>query len=106
MNLAESSYQQGVVTDGKEVEERPHPYEDSCGATNHVNEDDENLDTSTVEEEEDQRNILIIGRIKIFLPNSQGEASIYVAGVKTKGKSMQTVIEEKVKEKILMSSLV
>jgi len=41
-----------VVIDGKEEEEMPHPYEDSCGATDHVNEDDEKLDTSIIEEED------------------------------------------------------
>jgi hypothetical protein len=46
MSSTESSCQQGVLTDGKEAEERPHPYEDSCGVTNHVNEDDEKLNTS------------------------------------------------------------
>jgi hypothetical protein len=35
MSSAESSCQQGVLTDGEEVEERPHPYEYSCGAASH-----------------------------------------------------------------------
>jgi hypothetical protein len=42
--------------------------EDSCGFSYHVNEDDEKLNTS-ITKEEDQRSILIIGGIKIFLPN-------------------------------------
>jgi hypothetical protein len=50
MSSVESSCQQGVLTDGKKVEERPHPYEDSCGTASHVNEDDEKLNTSTTEE--------------------------------------------------------
>jgi hypothetical protein len=54
-----SSCQQGVLID-----------EDSCGFADHVNEDDEKLNTS-ITKEEDQRSILIIGGIKIFLPNSQ-----------------------------------
>jgi hypothetical protein len=41
-----------------------------------VNEDDEKLNTFTIQEE-DQRSILIIGGIKIFLPNSQVEASAH-----------------------------
>jgi hypothetical protein len=43
-----------------------------------MNEDDEKLNTSTVE---DRRSILIIGGIKIFFSSIQGEASICVAGV-------------------------
>jgi hypothetical protein len=49
---------------------------DSCGFVDHVNEDDEKLNTS-ITKEEDQRSILIIGGIKIFLPNSQVEASAH-----------------------------
>jgi hypothetical protein len=44
----------------------------------HVNEDDEKLNTSTLEEE-DQRCILIIGGINIFLPSSPVEASACVS---------------------------
>jgi hypothetical protein len=50
------------------VEERHHPYEDSCGTTSRVNEYDENLNTYTTKEE-DHRNFLIIGGIDIFLPS-------------------------------------
>jgi hypothetical protein len=57
----------------EEVGEKPHDHEDSCGVTNHVNEDDEKLNTSTLEEE-DQRCILIIGGIIIFLPSITLEA--------------------------------
>jgi hypothetical protein len=60
-----SSYQQGVLIG-----------EDSCGFADHVNEDDEKLNTFTIEEE-DQRSILIIGGIKTFLPNSQVETSAH-----------------------------
>jgi hypothetical protein len=66
----EKSYQQGMLTGDKEAEEIPHLYEESCGFVDHMNEDDEKLNTSTIKEE-DQRCILIIGRIKIFLPSSQ-----------------------------------
>jgi hypothetical protein len=48
MNSNESSCHQGVFTNGKEEKERPHPYEDSCGVSDHVNEDDEKLNTSTM----------------------------------------------------------
>jgi hypothetical protein len=58
-----------VLTDGEEVEERPHPYEDSCGASSHVNEDDDKLKTS-ITKEKDQRSVLIIGGIQIFLPRN------------------------------------
>jgi hypothetical protein len=54
-----------ALTDGKEVEERSHPYEDSCGISSHMNEDDEKLNTS-ITEEEDHRSVLVIGGIKIF----------------------------------------
>ena len=66
----ESSYQQGMLTGDREGEQRPHLYDDSCGFVGHVNEDDEKLNTSTIKEE-DQRCILIIGGIKIFLLISQ-----------------------------------
>jgi hypothetical protein len=46
MSSTESSCQQGVLTDRKEEEERPHPYEYSCGAVSRVNEDDDKLETS------------------------------------------------------------
>jgi hypothetical protein len=57
-----------------------------------VNEDDEKLKTS-ITKEKDQRSILVIGGIQIFLPSSGGEASIGVA---------DTVMEEK--ERILKPS--
>jgi hypothetical protein len=66
MSSTKSSCQQGELTDGKEVEERSHPYEDSCGISSHMNEDDEKLNTP-IAEEEDHRTILVIGGIKIFL---------------------------------------
>jgi hypothetical protein len=47
----ESSYQQGMLTGGREAEEMPHLYEDSCGFVDHVNEDDENSNTPTIKEE-------------------------------------------------------
>jgi hypothetical protein len=58
----ESSCQEGVMID-----------EDSCGFVDHVNEYDEKLNNITIQEE-DQRSILIIGGIQIFLPNSPVEA--------------------------------
>jgi hypothetical protein len=58
----ESSYQQGVLMD-----------KDSCGFADHVNEYYEKLNTLTIQEE-DQRSILIIGGIRIFLPDSPIEA--------------------------------
>jgi hypothetical protein len=63
-----SSYQQGVLMD-----------EVSCVFVDHVNEDDENLNTSTIKEE-DQRSVMIIGGIKTFLPNNQVEASAHDEG--------------------------
>jgi hypothetical protein len=67
MNSAESSYQQGVLID-----------EDSCGFADHMNEDDEKLYTP-IAVEEDQRCVLIVGGIQIFLPNSPAETNTRVA---------------------------
>jgi hypothetical protein len=67
MNSTESSYQQGVLID-----------EDSCGFADHVNEDDEKLNTP-IAVEEDQRCVLIVGGIQIFLPNSPAETNTRVA---------------------------
>jgi hypothetical protein len=64
-----------------------------------VNEDDENLKTSTIEEK-DQKTILIIGGVNIFLPSIQGEASTYVIDA-IEGQQDETVMEEE--EEILMS---
>jgi hypothetical protein len=52
--------------------------EDSCGFEDHVNEDNEKLNTSIIEEK-DQRIILIVGGIQIFLPDSPIEARACVA---------------------------
>jgi hypothetical protein len=57
------------LTDDEEAEEIPHSDEDSRGIVSRVNEDDEKLKTSIIKEE-DQRTILIIGGVKIFLPSS------------------------------------
>jgi hypothetical protein len=62
MSSTKVSCQQGVLTDGEEAEERPHPYEDTCETTNHVNEDDEKLKTSVTKEKE-HRSVLVIGGI-------------------------------------------
>jgi hypothetical protein len=64
-------------------EEMSHPYEDACETTSRVNEDDEKLNSSTAEER-DQRSVLVIRGIEIFLPSSRGEASTDVADA-TKG---------------------
>jgi hypothetical protein len=93
MNSAESSYQQGVLIG-----------EDSYGVTKHVNEDENNLDTLTIQEV-DQIIILIIGGIQVFLPNNQVGARACVAGATIKGKPTRTVKEEE-NEKILKSDLV
>jgi len=100
-NSEESSYQQGMLTSGREEEERSHLYEDSCGFVDHVNEDDEKLNTSTVKEE-DQMCILIIRGIKIFLPGSQVEPSICVVYT-TEGQLVETIIKEEM-EQILKST--
>jgi hypothetical protein len=96
----ESPNKQGVLTDEREAKRRPHPYEYSCGVYDHVNEYDENLNTSTIKEV-DQRSILIIGGIQIFLPIIPIEASAQVSYVAERQPAV-TVIEEK--EKILNST--
>jgi hypothetical protein len=64
-----------------------------------VNEDDEKLRTSTIKEK-DQRIVLIIGGVNIFLPSGRGEANIDVADVR-RGQQAETVMGEK--EHISMS---
>jgi ERCC4-type nuclease len=64
-----------------------------------VNEDDEKLQTSIIEEK-DQGSILIIGGVEIFLPSGRGEASTDVADA-TERQQTETVKEEK--EQILRS---
>jgi hypothetical protein len=64
---------------------------DIHGTVNHVNEDDEKLRTSTIEDK-DQRTILIIGGVEIFLPSSLGEASADVSDA-TEGQQDETVME-------------
>ena len=67
MNSEVSSYQEGMLVSG-----------DSCGFADHMNEDDDKLKTCTIQEE-DQRNLLMVGGIWIFLPGSPVEARIFVA---------------------------
>jgi hypothetical protein len=58
-----------VLTDGEESKKRSHPHEDSCGVVSRVNEDDGKLETF-ITMEEDQRSVLVIGGVEIFLPSS------------------------------------
>jgi hypothetical protein len=44
-----------------------HPYDDSCGAAIRVNEDDGKLKNS-IKHEKDQRSVLVITGVHIFLP--------------------------------------
>jgi hypothetical protein len=70
----------------------------SCGFVDHVNEDDEKLNTLTIQEE-NHRSILIIGEIQIFLSDSPIEARACVADATiVEGKPTVTVM---MKEKIL-----
>jgi hypothetical protein len=62
----------------EEVRDIPHKNKSSCGVADHMNEYDEKLNTSTIQEG-DQRSILIIGGIRIFLPGIQAEDSMCVA---------------------------
>jgi hypothetical protein len=87
-----SSCQQGVLIG-----------EDSCGFSDHVNEDDEKLNTCTIKEE-DQRSILIIGGIKTFLPNSQVEASAHDESVAEEERQSTETVEEEEMDQTLMST--
>jgi hypothetical protein len=69
---------QRMLADEEESKGRPHSDGDSCGAASHVNEYDEKLQTSTIEEK-DRGSILIIVGVEIFLPSGRGEASTDVA---------------------------
>jgi hypothetical protein len=86
-----SSGQQGVLIG-----------EDSCGFADHVNEDDEKLNTSTIQKE-DQRSILIIRGIKEFLPNNQVEASAHDEGATTVEEihPIETVKEEEMEQTVM-----
>jgi hypothetical protein len=86
-----SSGQQGVLIS-----------EDSCGFADHVNEDDDKLKTCTIQEE-DQKSILMIGGIRVFLPDSPIEARACVADATTEGgQPTETVKEEEEMEQTLM----
>jgi len=102
LSSAGSSHQ-GVLTDEEEVEERPRSSENSSRIVDRVNEDNEKLKNSTIEEK-DQGNILVIWGIEVFLTHSLIDARDYVAD-ETKRQLAVTIIEEE-KEKIMMSSIV
>jgi hypothetical protein len=55
----------------------------SCGFVDHVNEYDDKLNTFTIQDE-DQRRVLIIGGIHIFLPDSPIEVGACVTYATTK----------------------
>jgi hypothetical protein len=76
---------------------------DSCGFADHVNEDDDKLKTFTIQEE-DQRSILIIGGIKIFLPNSQVEANAHDESAAEEERQPAETVKEEEMEQTLMST--
>jgi hypothetical protein len=78
----------------EEVEEKPHSVGDSHRLVSHVNEYDDMLENFIIAKEEDQRDILIIGGVEIFLPSGQGKARKDVANV-TGRQQEETVKEEK-----------
>jgi hypothetical protein len=83
IDSVESSCQQGVLIG-----------EESCGFADHVNEDDDKLKTCTIQKE-DQKSILMIRGIQIFLPESPVEARACVVDAATEeGKPTETVMEE------------
>jgi hypothetical protein len=78
MRLSESIRDSGVSSGQQGVLRS----EDSCGFVDHVNEDDDKLETCSIQTE-DQKSILMIGGIKVFLPYSPIEAKEDVAGATT-----------------------
>jgi len=87
-----SSGQQGVLIG-----------EDSCGFAGHVNEYDDKLKTCTIQEE-DQKSILMIGGIWVFLPHSPVEANKGVADAKTSGgQPDKLIMEEEVEQTLTFS---
>jgi hypothetical protein len=92
MNSIENSCQQGVLIS-----------EDSCGFFYHVNEYDDKLKTCTILKE-DQKNILIIGGIEVFLRSNPLETEGCVAEAATKGgQSTETVMEEELEQTLMFS---
>jgi len=75
-----------------EVGDKPHSGESLHGTMSCVNEDDEKLQTS-ITKKEDQRNVMIIGGVEIFLPSGRGEANTKFVEV-TEGQLAETVMEE------------
>jgi hypothetical protein len=67
MSSAKSSHQR-VLTNEEEVEEIPHSYGYLWAIVDHVNEYDEKL-TNSIVEEKDLRTLVIIGGVNIFLPS-------------------------------------
>jgi hypothetical protein len=65
-----------------------------------MNEDDDKLETFITTKEDDQRDVLIIAGVEIFLPSGRGEANTYVADA-TGRQQAESVKEDK--EHILMS---
>jgi hypothetical protein len=78
MNSAESSYQQGVLINEDSCGFADHMNEDSCGFADHMNEDDEKL-YIPIAIERDQRCVLIIGGIQLFLPYSLAKTNTIVS---------------------------
>jgi hypothetical protein len=77
----ETSSAESSLIDEEEAGGRPHSGGNSRGTVSHVNEDDDKLETFITIEEKDQRDVLIIGGVEIFLPSDRGEASTDVADV-------------------------
>jgi hypothetical protein len=76
---------------------------DSCGFVDHVNGDDEKLNTS-ITKEEDQRSILIIGGIKIFLTSSQVKTSAHDESEAEEERQPAETVKEEEMEQTLMST--
>jgi hypothetical protein len=80
------------LTDEEEVGERPHSDGDLHKIVSCVNEDDEKSQTS-VTEKENQKTLLIIGGVEIFLPSSRGKARKDVADVRTRFSSPYAILK-------------
>jgi hypothetical protein len=89
----EVSSDESSLADEEEDEEKPHSDGDSRRTVSRVNEDDEKLQTSVIEEK-NQRNVLIIVGTEKFLPRGRGDDSIDVVDA-TRRYQVETITEEK-----------
>jgi hypothetical protein len=77
--------------------------EDSCGFTDHVNEYDDNFKICTIQKE-DQKSIMMIGGIRVFLLDSPIEARECVMDVATEERQpTETIMEEEMEQTLMFT---